>query len=73
MVVQLAFMHTFTLLFALAQLWCGHDPMGPSTTGVSGTCLGIILTTSDHVARLFTATRSVANPTGIDRPEGVIA
>ena len=28
---------------------------GPSTTGVSGTCLGIVPTTWDHVVVLFTA------------------
>ena len=29
-------------------LWCEHEPTRPSTTGVSGTCLGIILTTWGH-------------------------
>ena len=41
--------------------------MGPSTTGVSGTCLGIILTTGDHLAMLFTANNRALYEIIVDR------
>ena len=37
--------------------WHGLQPTRPSTTGVSGTCLGIILTTLAHIVALFCGNR----------------